>query len=89
MLTQVIVLFQEYDPNAVKVVNGSGKVIGHIAKDKAAALSPKMKEIQENLLHSQHLQLIVEGTIISVSDGYQQSVQVEFKEAEVEVIVLE
>ena len=51
--------------------------------------------MQEDL-QSQNLKLVVEGTIISVSDGYQQLVQVEFKEisneandTEVEVIVLE
>ncbi|KAK1746378.1 tyrosyl-DNA phosphodiesterase 2 [Skeletonema marinoi] len=85
----------KHDPNAVKVVNSSGQLIGHIAKDKAAILSPKIKEMQEDL-QSQNLKLVVEGTIISVSDGYQQSVKVEFKEisneandTEVEVIVLE
>eukprot|EP00984_Skeletonema_dohrnii_P020347 scaffold9889_cov96-Skeletonema_dohrnii-CCMP3373.AAC.1 len=88
----------KYDPNAVRVVNGSGQQIGHVAKDKAAILSPKIKEMQEEL-HSQNMKLVVEGTIISVSDGYQQSVQVEFKEisnetcdaevAEAEVVILE
>eukprot|EP00985_Skeletonema_marinoi_P026319 scaffold20315_cov87-Skeletonema_marinoi.AAC.2 len=70
----------KYDPNAVKVVNGSGQLIGHIAKDKAAILSPKIKEMQEDLQSQNLKKLVVEGTIISVSDGYQQSVQVEFKE---------
>ena len=71
--------------------------MGHIAKDKAAILSSKLKEMQEDL-KPQNLELIVEGTIFSVSDGYRQSVKVEFRESssdenkdtkEVEVIVLE
>jgi len=77
-------------------VNSSGQLIGHIAKDKAAILSPKIKEMQEDLQSQNLKKLVVEGTIISVSDGYQQSVQVEFKQisveandTEVEVIVLE
>eukprot|EP00985_Skeletonema_marinoi_P033175 scaffold40665_cov197-Skeletonema_marinoi.AAC.1 len=85
----------KHDFNAVKVVDSSGKLIGHIAKGKAATLSPRIKEMQEDL-QSQNLKLVVEGTIISVSDGYQQSVKVEFKQisveandTEVEVIVLE
>lgn len=49
--------------------------------------------MQEDL-QSQHMTLSVEGTIISVSDGYQQSVQIEFKEipietCDAEVVVLE
>lgn len=97
-LTKLLFLFsvQKHDSNAVKVVNSSGKLVGHIAKEKAAILSPRMKEMQEDLT-SKNLELIVEGTITSVSDGYRQSVKVEFKEvsnekrkdAEVEVIVLE
>mmetsp|Transcript_4747 Transcript_4747/g.7075 ORF Transcript_4747/g.7075 Transcript_4747/m.7075 type:complete len:199 (-) Transcript_4747:73-669(-) len=86
----------KHDPNAVKVVNGSGQLIGHIAKDKAATLSPRIKEMQEDLQSQNLKKLVVEGTIISVSDGYQQSVKVEIKEisneandTEVEVIVLE
>ena len=58
-------------------------------------MSPRIKEMQEDL-QSQNLKLVVDGTIISVSDGYQQSVKVEFKQisveandTEVEVIVLE
>eukprot|EP00984_Skeletonema_dohrnii_P027713 scaffold17343_cov93-Skeletonema_dohrnii-CCMP3373.AAC.1 len=96
LLIQAITPFQKHDPNAVKVVNGSGQLIGHIAKDKAAILSPKIKEIQEDLQSRNLKKLFVEGTIISVSDGYQQSVKVEFKQisneakdTEVEVIVLE
>ncbi|KAL7499965.1 hypothetical protein ACHAWT_010906 [Skeletonema menzelii] len=88
-------LFQKYDSNAVKVVNGSGKLIGHITKERAAILSLKMKKMQEDLA-SRNLKLIVEGTISGVSDCYRQSVKVEFREisnesndAEVEVIVLE
>lgn len=97
MLIQVLTLFQKYDSNAVKVVNVPGKLVGHIAKDKAAILSSKLKEMQEDL-KPQNLELIVEGTIFSVSDGYRQSVKVEFRESssdenkdtkEVEVIVLE
>ena len=95
LLISVITLFQKYDSSAVKVVNGSGKLIGHIAKERAAILSPKMKVMQEDLT-SRNLKLIVEGTISSVSDGYRQSVKVEFREisnetnnTEVEVIVLE
>ena len=77
-------------------MNSSGQLIGHIAKDKAAILSPKIKEMQEDLQSQNLKKLVVEGIIISVSDGYQQSVKVEFKEisneandTEVEVIVLE
>jgi len=79
----------KFDSNAVKVVNIAGKLIGHIAKDKSAILASKMKEMHED---------IVKGTIFSVSDGYLQSVKVEFRETssnesndtkEVEVIVLE
>jgi len=54
--------------------------------------------MQEDL-QSKNKKLVVEGTIISVSDGYQQSVQVEFKEisnescdaevAKAEVVILE
>jgi hypothetical protein len=52
-----------------------------------------MKAMQEDL-QSQHMTLSVEGTIISVSDGYQQSVEVEFKEIpndtrDAELVVLE
>ncbi|KAK1746351.1 5'-tyrosyl DNA phosphodiesterase [Skeletonema marinoi] len=70
----------KHDPNAVKVVNGSGQLIGHIVKDKAAILSPRIKEMQEDLQSQNLKKLVVEGTIISVSDGYQQSFKVEFKE---------
>jgi len=94
LLIQVFTPFQKYDPNAVKVVNSSGQLIGHIAKDKAATLSPRIKEMQEDMQSQNLKKLVVEGTIISVSDGY--CVKVEFKEisneandTEVEVIVLE
>lgn len=97
MLIQVLTLFQKHDSNAVKVVNASGKLVGHIAKDKAANLSSKLKEMQEDL-KSQNSELIVKGTILSVSDGYRQTVKVNSRETssdeskdtkEVEVIVLE
>lgn len=97
MLIQVLTLFQKHDSNAVKVVNVSGKLVGHIAKDKAAILSSKLKEMQEDS-KSQNSGLILEGTIFSVSDGFWQSVKVDFKESssnesndikKVEIIVLE
>ncbi len=99
MLIQVLLLFQEHDSNAVKVINTSGKLVGHIAKDKAAILSSKLKEMQEDLKsQNSNSELIVEGSIFSVSDGFRQSVKVDFKESSsnesndtktVEVIVLE
>ena len=62
-------------------------------------MSPKIKEMQEDLQSQNLKKLVVEGIIISVSDGYQQSVKVEFKQisnetcdaevAEAEVVILE
>lgn len=76
-------LFQQYDSNAVKVVNASGRRIGHIDRKNAATLSPKMEEMQKEL-PSQQLQLVVEGTIVSDSDlsvfRPQQSVRIKFKQ---------
>lgn len=64
-------------------MNASGRRIGHIDKKNAATLSPKMEEMQKEL-QSQHLQLVVEGTIASDSDlndfRPQQSVRIEFKQ---------
>ncbi len=68
----------QYDANAVKVVNGYRQLIGRIEKEKAATLSPQMKKMQEDF-QSQHCKLFAEGTIVSVGDDYQQLVKVEFK----------
>ena len=42
-------------------------------------LSPTIKEIQQSV-SSQNLKLIVEGTILCVSDGNRQTVRLEFRE---------
>eukprot|EP00985_Skeletonema_marinoi_P014376 scaffold7278_cov147-Skeletonema_marinoi.AAC.5 len=68
----------EYDANAVKVVNGYRQLVGRIEKDKAATLSSKMKHMQEDY-HSQNFKLFSEGTIVSAGDDYQQLVKVDFK----------
>ena len=68
----------EYDANAVKVVNGYRQIVGRIEKDKAATLSSKMKHMQEDY-HSQNFKLFAEGTIVSAGDDYQQLVKVDFK----------
>ena len=67
-----------YDANAVKVMDRYGRLIGRIDKMKAAVLSPKMKELQEEY-HKQQVKMVVEGTITSAGDGFQQMVEVEFK----------
>ena len=64
-------------------MNFSGRLIGHIDRKNAATLSPKIEEMQKEL-QSQHLKLVVEGTIVSDSDlndfRPQQSVRIEFKQ---------
>ena len=55
-----------------------GRLIGRIDKMKAAVLSPKMKELQEEY-HKQQFKMVVEGTITSAGDGFHQMVEVEFK----------
>eukprot|EP00986_Skeletonema_menzelii_P013656 scaffold8138_cov188-Skeletonema_menzelii.AAC.1 len=74
-----------YDANAVKVLNGYGQLIGRIDKSKAAILSPKMKKLEEEC-HKQQLKMVVEGTIASAGDGYQQLVEVVFKKIPMKTI---
>ncbi len=58
---------QEYDPNAINVVNTDNESIGHIKKEQAAALSKLLNKI--NMLQ-------VEGIIANESNGYEQRVQI-------------
>ncbi|KAL7535233.1 hypothetical protein ACHAXR_006356 [Thalassiosira sp. AJA248-18] len=71
----------QYDSNAIKVVNSSNRIVGRIKKEDAASLSQTLERIDaiNAKLQSKGEQLITDGTILDAGNGYTQSVQVEFK----------
>ena len=77
VLTFLHKLFQEYDPNAVKVVDLENRLIGFIDKEESENLSSSMLRIDDSF-RLEGYQLKVRGTIISPGNGYTQSVMAEF-----------
>lgn len=69
----------QYDSNAIAVVNGSGIRVGHISKDSAAKLAKTMDSMSAKLA-PKNLEFVGEGTVTGRGDGYKQPVQVVFKQ---------
>ena len=69
----------QYDANAVKVVNSEGVSVGHISKDGAASLAKKIDDMSAKLARK-GVDFVVEGTVTGCGDGYKQPVHVVFKQ---------
>ena len=68
---------QQYDSNAIKVLNSAHRLIGRINKVSAAPISQKWDSVQ-----SKGERLVAKGTILDGGDGFNQTVSVVFvKEA--------
>lgn len=68
----------KYDPNAIKVVNSSQQIIGHI-KATTAALESKIWDSQNAALKLKGECLVAKGTILGDGNEWDQLVKVEFK----------
>ena len=71
-------VFQKYDQYAIKVINGSNEMIGHV-KGTTAALESKTWDSQNAALQHKGECLVAHGTILSDGNEYEQLVKVEFK----------
>ena len=72
-------ILQQYDTNAIKVLSKSNnKLIGRIKKDQSASLA-KSWDGTNIKLASKGEKLVAVGTIVNSGNGYEQSVQVEYR----------
>ena len=74
----ILVLPQKYDSNAIMVINKSKQQIGHIKGTEAAPTSMSWDSLNA-VLKPKGECLVATGTILDAGNGYEQSVQVEFK----------
>ena len=73
-----MIFTQQYDSNAIKVVNKQHKTIGRISRDHAKVLSKSIDGIRAKL-QAKGQRLVVVGIIVNEGNGYEQSVQVSYE----------